>query len=81
MIHLYISGGDIWIGAWDKNNDDVLYWVDGTQVTGYTNWNTGHGEPDGGSRDNYLGINGSYQWKWWDWTDTTYKYLCEVAVN
>ncbi len=77
MIHLYISvGHNIWIGAWDKNNDDVLYWVDGTRVSGYTNWDSG--EPDGGSRDNYLGTRGS---QWHDWFDTSYVYLCEVAVN
>ena len=82
MIHLYISGSNsIWIGGWDKNNDDVLYWMDRTRVSGYTNWNIGSGEPDGGSRENYLGIRKSSQWRWFDWIDMEYAYLCEVAVN
>ena len=54
MIHLYISGLWIWIGAWDKYNNDVFYWLDGTPVSnGYTNWNRASGEPDEGS-DNYV---------------------------
>ncbi len=75
MIHLYISGSDVWIGAWDKYNNDVLYWLDGTRVRdGYTNW--AGGNPDGG-RDNCVEIY-SGNMKWYDSYGTSY-YLCELV--
>ena len=78
MIHLYISGGYVWIGAWDKYNNDVQYWLDGTLLRdGYTNW--GSGEPDGG-RQNYMCISLSNK-KWWDSSGAANYYLCEVVVN
>ena len=73
----YIPGGvHIWIGAYDKYSNDVFYWLDGTRVSGYTNWDSG--EPDEGV-ENRVCISGNNM-KWSDSKDIYQRYyLCEVV--
>ena len=84
--YLYISAGEIWIGAWDKYSNNTLYWVDGTRVLdSYTHWASQ--EPDGGIGKYVYVHSGSQQtwrrsnwhWKWIHNRWLSYQYLCEAV--
>ncbi len=74
----------VWLGGYDKNDDDIWYWIDGTRIgDGHTNWWSGH---TGGGVYNYLVLrlrssSNHAKGEWAGGTDGKRYYLCELVVN
>ncbi len=76
----------VWIGAHDRDRNDVHYWLDDTDVEdSYTNW--GYLQP-GDSNFNWvclLNWDSSYysRWQWADVIDAHYEsyFFCEADFS
>ena len=68
----------LWLGATDEKVKNVWVWSDGSRMT-FKAWDTEHGQPNGGRKENYLLI-----WKTGKWHDAgeqgdqqTVGFICE----
>ena len=78
------DGGDYWIGLTDAETEGDWKWIDGSKLTGYTNWMTG--QPNNYNNQNCAIIKKGYSSgtnKYFDgeWHDDrcsfTLSYICE----
>ncbi len=77
----YVGGTSTWIGGYDRDESDIFYWVDNTQLEdGYTNWagnNPTHGSENYVAIGNTMSTNG----EWYDFTRTGKHFLCEKSAT
>ena len=79
---LYNSGQNVWLGGWDKYDNDTFYWLDGSRFSdGYTNWMIGQPNHGGSYRTGIFTYRNKHQWRWFDFYGGSSLYtLCEVVV-
>ncbi len=74
----FLDSFTIWLGGYDRDNTDVYFWVDDTQLDdGYTNWY--RTQPNHGSNTYVnMGNLNSYDGVWFDAAESqTGHFLCE----
>ena len=79
----FLSGGeDYWIGLTDAETENRWKWIDGSKLTGYTNWISG--EPNNYNNEDCAEIKkGHFIGKYFDggWNDDkcskAERYICE----
>ncbi|XP_078374426.1 uncharacterized protein LOC144657969 [Oculina patagonica] len=65
-----LIGGDYWIGLTDAETEGVWKWSDGSQLTGYTHWDSN--EPTGLNWENCVAIRNTGA-QWYDRSCTDWK--------
>ena len=66
-----------WIGLTDAETEDVWKWSDGSQLTGYTNWQSD--EPNNYKNQDCVAITKDGEWHDAECTNTR-GYICEGEV-
>ncbi len=75
LFSILVDDTPMWLGAYDRDRDDVFYWVDDTHLE-YSNWYT-PGEPDHDTHDYVeMGTLERYDGEWFDSFDYEMHALC-----